>query len=365
MLGEEVAETSWGKAGTSELAIYESEEVPFRVIDTIGFEPSPIKERKAIGAVKKWSKESVKEGKEDTQINVIWFCIDGIAKRLFAETIQSMARATSVWKSVPVVAVITKSFSDVEREQNIEMVKKAFSSKKAMNKRLRGIAPVVAEAYPISEDVTVPPYGVAELIELTNELMPEGIKAAENDIDEFVLNRKRAMAQGVIVPSVAVGAAVGALPIPIADAAVLGAVETAEVGAIAKVYGIGKDDKSKALIEAIVNVGTVSAAAKGAISMLKAVPGINVAAEVLNAVVAGCIVAALGEGCAYVFERIYVGEKDVTDIEWVEKLLEEQLSSEFVDKVVAVINSLGDKVDAQTIAKVIGIVFGTDEKARH
>ena len=364
VLGAEVAETSWGKAGTSQLAIYESDEVPFRLIDTIGFEPSALKRTQAIGAVRKWAHESAKEAGEDTQINLIWFCVDGIAKRLFTDTIQSLMKATAVYRSVPVVVVITKSFSEVERQRNEAMVREVFSSKRAYKNRLRGIVPVVAESYPISDTTTVPPSGIPELIELTNSLMPEGIQAASADIDAFVLKRKRAMAQGVVIPMIAAGAAVGALPIPIADAAVLGAVEAAEINAIAKIYGIGAGDEAKMLVDTIVNVGTVSVAAKGAISMLKAIPGINVAADVLNAVVAAGFVAALGEGCAYVFEKIYTGEKDINDIEWVRKLMEAQLSNDFVSKLTAALGQLGSKPDARAIGRVVAaLFFGSNNNA--
>ena len=112
VLGEERAVTGYGTAGTTkELTIYESEEIPFRIIDTVGFEPSFIKEFAAIQAVKKWSKESAKEGKEDTQINVIWFCVEGTSSKLFPKTIKDLSRATAMWPSVPVVVVITKSYS--------------------------------------------------------------------------------------------------------------------------------------------------------------------------------------------------------------------------------------------------------------
>ena len=61
---------------------------------------------------------------------------------------------------------------------------------------------------------------------------------------------------------------------------------------------------------------------KTALSGLKAVPGINIAGEVLNAIVAGSVIAALGEGCVYIFEQIYLGNKTTSDIEWVKKILE-------------------------------------------
>ena len=123
VLGDDRAVTGFGTAGTTkELSIYESEKLPFRVIDTVGFEPSPIKEMGAVNAVKKWSKNSAKTGREDTQINVIWFCIEGTSSKLFPKTIKNLSRATAMWPSVPIIVVITKSYSVPERDRNIEMV---------------------------------------------------------------------------------------------------------------------------------------------------------------------------------------------------------------------------------------------------
>ena len=56
VLGEEVAKTGWGTRGTTaKLEIYEAANVPFRVIDSIGFEPGFAKEQRAVNAVQKWS----------------------------------------------------------------------------------------------------------------------------------------------------------------------------------------------------------------------------------------------------------------------------------------------------------------------
>lgn len=56
---ELAAKVGWGTSGTTDtLAIYPAKNVPFQLIDTIGFEPSFLKRQKAISAVKKWSKES-------------------------------------------------------------------------------------------------------------------------------------------------------------------------------------------------------------------------------------------------------------------------------------------------------------------
>jgi small GTP-binding protein len=108
VLGEERAETSWGPVGTTrELKLYEVDGVPFRIIDTVGFEPSFIKERLAINAVKKWSRESANNGHEDTGINVIWFCVDGTAPTV-PKTITNLQKHMYVGVR-PIVVVITKS----------------------------------------------------------------------------------------------------------------------------------------------------------------------------------------------------------------------------------------------------------------
>ena len=120
-LGEARAEVGWGPVGTTrELHIYAAEGLPFRVIDTVGFEPSFLKERQAIGAVKKWSRTAARADGNGA-INVIWFCVDGTARKLFPKAIADLAAATAMWPSVPVVAVITKSYSLKERAENIAM----------------------------------------------------------------------------------------------------------------------------------------------------------------------------------------------------------------------------------------------------
>ena len=358
VLGIEKAKTGYGTSGiTNELEIYESDAVPFRVIDTIGFEPTFFKEQKAINAVKKWSKASSKNGQEDKQINVIWFCVDGTSRKLFPKAIESLSRATSIWKSVPVIVVITKSYSVPERKENIEMVQHAFATQKKYTKNLKKIIPVVASTYELNETAFAAPEGITDLIDATNELMPEGLQSGADDIANFKLSRKRHLAQGIVGVATTSGIVVGAVPISIADALILTPLEIAEINAIAKVYGVKNDEQSKQFFNSIIEVGTVSTAAQTAIAALKNIPGINIGASVLNAIIAGSIVAALGEGTIYAFEQIYLGKKSFEDIDWVTKLLESKLSIEFVDKVKTIITEAGDKIDSKTIAKLISSLF--------
>lgn len=358
VLGEEMAETGWGMKGiTKELAIYESEKIPFRIIDTIGFEPSLIKELKAKNAVKNWSKDSAKKGQSDNQVNVIWFCIDGTSRKLFPKFIENLSRSTSMWSTVPVIVVITKSYSVPDRLQNIEMVNNAFAKQKRFSKNLRKVIPVVASAYVLNENAFAAPEGITELIDATNELMPEGIKAGEADIASFKLGRKRAMAHSVTGVSTTAAVMVGAVPIPFPDAMILTPIEIALVNSLAQIYEINKDEESKQFLNSILKVGTVSIVGRSAINALKAIPGINLGVSVLNAIIAGSIVAALGEGSIYAFEQVYLGKKSVEDIDWVKKLIETRFSSKFMDGIIKVAGEITTNTDKKTIAQRILDVF--------
>lgn len=354
VLGEACAQTGWGTSGTTDkLTLYESDKIPFRIIDTVGFEPSFIREFKAINAVKKWSKESAKEGHEDNQINVIWFCVDGTTSKLFSKTISDLSKATSMWESVPVIVVITKSYSVPERARNIEMVNNAFAQQKRYAKNLRKVIPVVASTYELNDTAYAAPEGITELIDATNALMPEGVKASELDIANYNLSRKRAMAHSVVGLSTVAGVVVGAVPIPFADAMILSPIEVNEINTLTKIYGISSDDKTKNLVSAIVEVGTVSQVARMAISALKTIPGVNIGASALNALVAGSFIAALGEGTIYVLEQVYLGKKTVEDIDWVKKVMESKFSSQFVDAVKLAAEKITDGADKKEIAKII------------
>ncbi|MCR5272332.1 MAG: GTP-binding DUF697 domain-containing protein [Lachnospiraceae bacterium] len=355
VLGKDCARTGWGTKGTTtHLEIYTNSKLPFRLVDTVGFEPSFIKKFKAVDAIKKWSKEGTKEGNTENKINLIWFCIDGTSRKLFSDSIKTLTSATAMWKSVPIIVVITKSYSVPERVDNIRMVNDAFEKQRA-GKNLKAVIPVVAKTFVINEDAFASPDGIEELVEKTNELMPLGIQAAEQDIDSFLLGRKRALAHSIAVAATTSGAVTTAVTLPITDAVILSGIEYAEVRAIAQVYGIKKDNRSVDFISEIVKAGTVSTAARGLISALKAVPGINIAAGTLNGIIAAVFVFAIGEGSVYAFEQVYLGKRSLSDLTWIRQFMEEKLSEETAGRITDALSAINDSME---IADIIKIVIG-------
>ena len=367
VMGSEVARAAQGGGNgiTQKLTLYENEACPFRVIDTIGFTQSPRHVAKAIKEVQAWTRKSRKEGDTNTKINVIWFCIDGTSGRLFPETIKHVLRATTIYKTVPIVTVITKSYSIPDREGNIEMVRQAFNEKPKDAQRLRRIIPVVAAPFSLNEEAFAPPEGITELIEVTNQLMPEGMAEADKAIRQYQLTRKRALAHSLVVAATASASAIGFIEIPfvtVADAILLTPLETGMINALASIYGISKDEESKTFFMSIIEVGTVATVAKAAIAALKAIPALTLPASALNAVVAGVIVAALGEGSVYLFEQIYLGNKSIDDIDWAKKVMDEKFAFGITKKVEQITGMITENMTAKDIGKIISAVFAADKK---
>ena len=364
VLGEHVTVTGYGSHGTTNrLEIFENEEIGFRLIDSVGFEPDFLKRRKAIAKVRDWSKAAAKVGDANSEINVIWFCVDGTSRKLFPRSIDSLVKSASVFKSVPVIVVITKSYSETDRAENIEMVRSAFAKyRKKLN--LVGIIPVVAEIYRLNDQAFAAQDGLDELIDTTVAVMPEGLAAASRDIAKYQNAQRNNYAHAVVGASTAAGVTVGAVPIPFQDAVVLSGIEAAEVSALARIYGIKKSDRSQDLIKKIVEIGTVSAVARAACgAIIDAVP---VAGWIVNAAVAGSFVAAIGEGSRFIFEQIALGNRSVEDLAWVEEILSEKLSAGFTDKVRKALSTLSDKSSKADVGKAITQVFNEkdDQKQR-
>ena len=355
-----VAETSIGEATTKQLRVYESEGLGFRIIDTIGFEPGILNQSKAISAIRKWSRDSIKNDDATHQINMIWYCIDGTSRKMFKKNIDMLAHATSVWKSVPIIVVITKSYSKPERAENVRMVYNAFKNHKKLSENLKAIVPVVATTYKIDTDlnINVTPDGLGELLTETVKFLPEGVNASIVDKNYFYLNQKRAMAHSVVGASALAGLTVGLVPIPFPDGTILTPLEVGEIKSLSKIYGV-EFDKNTELIQTIINAGTAGIIAKTALNAIKAIPGLNIAGDVLNGIVAGVIVAALGEGSVYIFEQIYTGQKSVTDTEWVKKFLDSKVASGLAGNINNIVKeytdllATGKKVTAKDVMVII------------
>lgn len=304
--------TGVGEGNTQKLAVYESNTWPLVFIDTKGFEYSYLEQIKTIRQIKKYTKELVKIRKKDkcvgdVGIDAVWYCIEGTSRRTFAHNIGLMNKATKGWKNIPIFAVITKSYSESDIPDNINAVKEAFSKYKNIN--LKGIIPVVAYEYKVNDNNVVLPMGLEELCSNTIKCMSESKQIKESSLNNMILMQKRYTAHSLTVGATITAAGIGAIPFNFADSELLVPLEIGLTTGILNIYNISNIN---GLAKAIVGSNAITFLAKKAVTGFKTIPGIG---DVINAVVAGIIVFALGEGVIFVSEEIYSGKIDENDID--------------------------------------------------
>jgi len=316
-------DTRPGEGDTSKIEVSESSIWPLRCIDTKGFEYSIIEQMKTIRQVKKYTKTQIGQGDNDSSekgIDVVWYCVEGTARRVFSHNVDMMNKAIKGWKNVPVFAVITKSFSQVEEEENIEAVVQAFAKNTSVN--LQKIIPVVAKPYPVNDDVIVQSRGIEELCNATLECADYAKQINKENRDRMALEQKRFTANAMVTGATASAVVVGAVPLSFADSILLVPLETSMTKAIFKIYGV---EFSNDLVSAIVGSALIANIAKAALAQLKAIP--NIAASVLNAVVAGLFVGALGEAVIAISENIYRGNLDPSKIDDIVNFISDKMKN--------------------------------------
>ena len=324
VVGREVAKVGSGKHSTEKMEAYETEGLNFRLIDSRGFEYNFWGTRKTVKDMKSWVADGLKDKKP--RIHMLWFCVDATSKRFTGQTMKTLEEVKKEWKDVPIIVVLTKSFFIAEDEENIEMVKNTFRKRAKRTGMPVAIVPVLAQP-PKGENIL--PRGIEELVAITEKNLDAAVRDSELAVKKYDLKSKRLKAQALTLGAATSGVAVGAIPISFPDAAILTPIEATLISAIAKVYKLDeKDDFTKKLISRIVESGTVGIVAKMALNQLKLIPGLaNLAADVLNAIVAGAIIAGIGEAATIIMEKAYLGEINKEDFEWINRVVEEQMGT--------------------------------------
>ena len=324
VVGREVAKVGSGKHSTEKMEAYEPEGLNFRLIDSRGFEYNFWNTRKTVKDMKSWVADGLKDKKP--RIHMLWFCVDATSKRFTGQTMKTLEEVKKEWKDVPIIVVLTKSFFIAEDEENIEMVKNTFRKRAKRTGMPVAIVPVLAQP-PKGENIL--PRGIEELVAITEKNLDAAVRDSELAVKKYDLKSKRLKAQALTLGAATSGVAVGAIPISFPDAAILTPIEATLISAIARVYKLDeKDDFTKKLISRIVESGTVGIVAKMALNQLKLIPGLaNLAADVLNAIVAGAIIAGIGEAATIIMEKAYLGEINKEDFEWINRVVEDQMGT--------------------------------------
>lgn len=360
--------------GTSGIEVHDCDEYNIRLIDTVGFEPTVAKQKEAVRQVQKWSKDGAKKKNDERALDLVWFCVDGTSRRIFSTYIDNFVKAIKVWKGIPVIVVVTKSYSDLERKENVIAIQDAFEKYSGPDKiNLKAIIPVVALPYNIHEDVIVNISGIQELMDRTLEMLPEGYEKRVKIQLQYGLRRKRVSSRGMTMASVAAAIGIAITKLNFSAAKLLEPIERKLIDQIAKQYEVDDDKYIEQIKNKLIDSGTVGAVATKAVTFLKKVPPIRIKgikidiARLANAVVAGSIVAGIGESSRFVFEKMYLKDESSDSLEWIDKLLENETSATVLNNIKKIwekinISKVKDLTPAVILTAIKDVFFSDNKK---
>ncbi|HEY2656707.1 MAG TPA: GTPase [Solirubrobacteraceae bacterium] len=276
-----LAEEGTGKPVTKNVQRYDVAGVPVTIYDTPGIELGHAKKDVIRDYVKAIADS--RKGGPDSVIHVAWYCIDAGQTRVQDYDVE-IVRALAA--EVPVILVLTQCI-DEDRAGALE---RAIA---AENMPIEG-SPIrtLARERRVAGH-TIPPRGLEELVERTNEILPEAVRRAFTNAQGVVIRLKANQARAVVGASSVAAAGIGAVPIPVPDAALLMPVQLGMLASVNAIFGIDmRGDRAVNLIRGLVGQGGVTAVGRQiAANLLKVIPGVSV----INASVAAALTAALGE----------------------------------------------------------------------
>jgi len=293
-----LAEEGTGKPVTENVQRYEVPGVPVTIYDTPGIELGDAK-KDVIRDYLKTIADSRKGG-PDKVIHVAWYCIDAGQTRVQdydVEIVEALAA------EVPVILVLTQCIDD-DRAAALERT----IAREELPIEGNPIRTLARERRVAGH--TIPPRGLEELVERTNDILPEAVRRAFTNAQGVVIRLKANQARAVVGASSVAAAGIGAVPIPIPDAAVLMPVQIGMLASINAIFGIDMGgDRAVNLIRGLVGQGGVTVVGRQiAANLLKVIPGVSV----INASVAAALTAALGEAyiqlCSEMLRRQAAGK---------------------------------------------------------
>lgn len=249
------------------------------------------------------------------QISVVWYCVNSHADRLQQseiDVIRELDRA-----GLPVILVLTKV--DWEKHPLTGKRTPPLDTSKFCDWLNNPVdengQPVVVPIHRYLLTSTRDRYGkgkghgLGELVAETLALSPEDEKDAFRIAQRLNLPWKREMARKVVAAASTAAAGAAAVPVPVADAAILAPIQLGMMGRVAIIYDL--EIKSMLSAGALAQVGVQLAGRALASSLLKLIPG---AGSVINAGVAAALTGATGEGWTRLCEQVHTGKIDLDKV---------------------------------------------------
>lgn len=287
-----IAETGQGRPVTQEAREYTKDGIPVTLIDTRGLEMANFHE--TVKQLEELVRSRAQDPDATRHVHVAWLCISEDSRRVEQGDIE-VARMLA--RYVPVVGVITKVRSDQGFRDEVQR----------LLPEVRNVMRVRALAETDDEGHVLQPKGLAELVDLTMELVPEAQRNAFAAAQRVSIEQKVKRAHGIVLGAATTAAAIGAIPIPFADAALIVPAQVAMLAGISGVFGLPLNEAflSTLVSSAVTGLGATLSGQSLVSGLLKLVPGVgSVVGGLISASVATTLTTLFGEAYVAVLARL-------------------------------------------------------------
>lgn len=279
----ELCKTGQGRPVTPDTREIFKEDIPIHIFDTRGLEVKNFQATldELLAVVKD------RKGRPDPNehIHVAWLCIQEDGRRIEDSEILLHERLSD---HMPVLGVVTKARSDQGFRHKVQ----------ELLPQARNVLRTMAIPDHLDDGHIIPPHGLAELIDATNELVPEGHRAALAAAQKVDISLKGKRAHKCVVTAATAAAGIGGVPIPFSDAVLLIPAQVGMLACISSCFGLQLTTAFLGTLLAS-SAGTIGATALGRTvvsNLLKLIPGVgSIVGGLISGSTAAAITTLLGE----------------------------------------------------------------------
>lgn len=279
---ERLAETGIGQPITKHLHRIEKEGVPMVLYDTRGLELDAETQIQVTSEI-----DQTLDGMAKMQqyMHVAYYCINASSSRIEDMEIHLIEYLAN---KMPVILVLTQAIGDQALEFEQYLVNQ--------NLPVQAIIRLMAQDYKITDEFTIPAFGLKELVERTIGLLPHQVHIAFNNAQQIDIERKGRAARRWARRYIVTTFGVGFTPIPFSDATVLVPMQIGMMAHITAIFGISMDQATAlGILGAIGGTGSATYLGRLIVSnVVKFIPGIgSMAGGMISGTTASIITTAL------------------------------------------------------------------------
>lgn len=286
---ERIADTGIGKPVTKHLQKITRNDVPITIYDTRGLELNQEVQLQVRDEI-----FSLIDEKKQTEeaLHVAYYCIQATSSRIEDEEIKMIKEIS---EKISVILVLTQSIG--------EQAKTFQKYLEDMNLPVVGVHSVLAQPYVISDDYTVEPFGLKELIGRTFNLIPESARKAFINAQQVDIDRKVESAKTWANRYIATSFGIGFIPIPFSDASLLVPMQVALLSHITVIFGVSLDKATLvSIIAAVGGTGSATFVGKSVVAnAFKFIPGIG---TITGGIISGTTATIVTRALAYSYIQV-------------------------------------------------------------